>query len=104
MEKLEKLNANFYKDLSIEMVLNSMPITYDQLILTYHLNNTETTLIELDNLLQTIEEGTKKFHSNSSKTVPVMAIKQIDRRRERPFPNPNGKGRPMLEGVVVGLS
>ena len=52
VERPEKLNMNFDKDLAIDMVLNSFPSYYNQFILTYHLNNTETPLMQLHNILQ----------------------------------------------------
>ena len=51
VECLVKLNVHFDEELPIDIVLNSLPSCYDQFILTYHLNNIETTLAELHNLL-----------------------------------------------------
>ena len=65
---------NFDKDLAIDMVLKSFPSSYDLFILTYHLNNTKTILIELHYLLQTVEEGMKKSHSNSVVSSPFITI------------------------------
>ena len=65
VERLKKLNVKFYKDLSMDRVLNSLASSYDQCILTYHLNNTDTTLIEHNNLLQMSKAGMKKSCSNS---------------------------------------
>lgn len=45
VESLEKLNKNFNKELAIFMVLNSLPNSYNQFILNYQLNNTETTFV-----------------------------------------------------------
>lgn len=41
VDQLEKLSVSFDKEFPINMVLKSLPPTYDQLILTYHLNNTK---------------------------------------------------------------
>ena len=65
---------NFDKDLAINMVPNSQHISYDQFILTCHLNNTGTTLIEIHNIMQTVEAGMKKSHSNSFATAPIMLV------------------------------
>ena len=51
MERLERLNVFFDENLAIEMVRNSFPPCYDHFILTYHLNNTETTLARIYNIL-----------------------------------------------------
>lgn len=40
MEIEDKINVNFDKELYFDMVLKFFPITYDQFILAYHLNNT----------------------------------------------------------------
>lgn len=70
IERLKKLNVHFEKDLAIDMVLKSLLSSYDQFILTCHLNNTKTTLIELHSLLQTVDAGMKKSHSNSFASAP----------------------------------
>lgn len=56
------------------MVLNSLSPSYDLFILTYHLNNMETTLTQLHNLFQTDVSGTKKNHAPSATSAPVLAI------------------------------
>lgn len=69
VEKLHKINVLFDDELAIDMVLNSLPPSYDQLVLAYHLNNTEKTLTELHKLLQTAESGMKRNHaSNANKS------------------------------------
>lgn len=57
VERLENINVNFDKELVIDMVLNSLPSCHDQFILTYHLNNIESTLMYLHGLLQTASRG-----------------------------------------------
>lgn len=74
VEKVEKLNIKLNKELSIDLVLNSFPDIYDQLILIYHLNNTETVLIEIHSLFQTVEAKMKKTHLNGFVSAVVMAI------------------------------
>lgn len=75
VEILDKINVNFGKEHAIGIVFKSLKSSYDQFILTYHLNNTETTLVELHNMLQTAKAGMKKSHSNSYASSLVMAIK-----------------------------
>ncbi|KAI3511597.1 hypothetical protein L1887_18752 [Cichorium endivia] len=56
-------------------LLNSLPSCYDQFILAYHLNNSETTLAQLHNLIQTAEAGMKgKGLASTSASAPVLAI------------------------------
>ncbi|KAI3522611.1 hypothetical protein L1887_00533 [Cichorium endivia] len=59
VERLQKLNMHIDEELAIDMVLNSLPSCYDQFILAYHLNNTQTTLVELHNMLQIAEDRLK---------------------------------------------
>ena len=51
VEHLVRLNLHFNEELAINIVLNSLPSCYDKLILTYQLNNNETTLAQLHDLL-----------------------------------------------------
>ena len=44
MEKLQRLNVLFDEQLAIYIFLNSLPPIYDHFVLTYQVNNTETTL------------------------------------------------------------
>lgn len=74
MERSKNINVNFDKKHAIDMVLNSLPSSHDKFILIYHLNNTKTTLIELHNLLRTVEAGMKNSHSNNVASTPIMAI------------------------------
>lgn len=102
MERLEKLNVNFDKELAIDMVFDSWPSYYDKFILTYHLNSTETKLVQLHNLLQIAKVGIRSL------VLPVLllllswpSIKEIGR-RWNVSPNPSRKGKPMLESLIVG--
>ena len=44
VDHLVRLNVHFDEALAIDMVLNYLPCYYDQFMLAYHWNNTETTL------------------------------------------------------------
>lgn len=72
--KTKKAQCELDKELAIDTVLNSLPIKYDQFILTYHWNNMDTKIIELHTLLQTTEPGMKKSHSNKTTTTPILVI------------------------------
>lgn len=74
MERLERLNLNFGKELAIDIVLNSFPSSYDQFILTYYFYNTETRVIGLHSLFQTVEARMKNSHLNSTENSPVIAF------------------------------
>ena len=74
VERSEKLDVSFDQELAIDMVLKYFPPSYDQFILTYHLNNTEITSIQHHNLLQTAKSGMKKNHVPSTISAPVLTI------------------------------
>ena len=78
VERLVKLNVKFDEELAIDIVLHSLGSCYDQFIMTYNLNNQETTLAQLQNLLRTAESGTKGKGVASTATAIdlVLAIGQ----------------------------
>lgn len=102
VEWLEKLNVKFDQELAIVMVLNSFTSSYDHFILTYHLNNIEMTLTQIHNLFQTVKLGMNKNHVPSAISAPILDIGHKKQKRGRIPPNPTGKGRPVLEHLVVG--
>ncbi|KAI3739147.1 hypothetical protein L2E82_29543 [Cichorium intybus] len=73
VERLRKLGMLVDEELAIEIVLNSLPGSYDQFTLAYHLNNTQASLSELYNMLQIAEDG-MKGKSVPSGNQPVLAI------------------------------
>ena len=93
VECLLKLNVNFDVVLAIDIVLHSFPNCYDQFILSYHLNNQETKLAQLQNLLQTTKIGMKgKIVASTLAAAPVLAIGQGKwKKRKGPLKN-NWKG------------
>ena len=94
IERLVKLNIHFDEELAIDMVLNSLPDCYGQFILTYHLNNTEQTLAQLHNLLQTAEAGMKgKSIPSTPASAPVLAIGQGKGKKRKGPPKQNWKSK-----------
>ena len=90
VECLVRLNVHFDEELAVNIVLNSLPSCYDQLIFTYHLNNSETTLVELHNLLQTAEVGMKgKSIPSTHSSAPVVAIGQGKGKKRKVPPKQN---------------
>ena len=55
IEKLKKFNLKFDDELVVDIVLASLPASYDQFILNYHMKEGETTLTEFHSLLKTAE-------------------------------------------------
>ncbi|CAH1424644.1 unnamed protein product [Lactuca virosa] len=52
----------------------------------YHLNNTETTLTQLQNLLRTTESGMKKNQTHTSTNAPVLAIGKTKGKKRKGAP------------------
>ena len=73
VDRLVKLNVNFDEELAVDIVLNSLPSCYDQFILTYHMNNSETSLSQLHNLLRTAEAGMK---GKSIPSTPAVSAEE----------------------------
>ena len=93
VDRLIKLNLNFDEELAIYIVLNSFPSCYDQFILTYYLNNNETTLSQFHNLLRTTKVGMKgKSIASTSVIAPVLAIGQGKGKKRKGPPKQNWKG------------
>lgn len=61
IDKHEKLDLVFNENLVLDLVLGSLPISYDNFIMSYHLKSVDKKLIELYNLLQIAETCIKKF-------------------------------------------
>ncbi|XP_023764585.1 uncharacterized protein LOC111913088 [Lactuca sativa] len=78
VDRLLKLNVNFDEELSIDIILNSLPPCYEQFNMNYHINKDEVTLSKLQGLLRTTETGFKGKAVTSTPTVvaPVLAIGQ----------------------------
>ncbi|KAI3524446.1 hypothetical protein L1887_03101 [Cichorium endivia] len=60
VDRLRKLGTPVDEELAVDIVLNSLPSSYDQFTLAYHLNNSQTSLAELHGMLQTAENGLKE--------------------------------------------
>ena len=93
VERLIRLNVHFDEELAIDMVLNSLPSCYDQFILAYHLNNIETTLAQLHNLLQIDESGMKGKNSATSTNYPALVIGQGKGSKGKAAPKANLKNK-----------
>ena len=94
MEHLLKLKVKFDEELAIDIVLHSLSSCYDQFILAYHLNNPETTLAQLHNLLRTDKAGRKgKSVTSTPAASPFLAIDQGKEKKRKGPPKQNWKGK-----------
>ena len=53
--KLDQLGFGMDNELSIDLILAGLPDSFAQFVLNYRMNDKETTLPELINLLKTVE-------------------------------------------------
>ncbi|KAL7609821.1 uncharacterized protein LOC111881525 [Lactuca sativa] len=96
MEHIIRLNVHFDEEFAIDMILNSLPSFYDHFILSYHLNNTETTLAQLHNLLQIAESETKGKNPTLLVMLLFLPLVKAKGRRERLLPKLTGRRSPIL--------
>ncbi|GJZ91393.1 retrotransposon protein, putative, ty1-copia subclass [Tanacetum coccineum] len=92
---LESLNMVFDAELSINIILSGLPADYNQFVLSYQMNEKETSIMELHSLLQTVEQGIKKIDVPSTSAAPVLTVGHNAKKRNTFLPN--GKERPQKE-------
>ncbi|KAI3751915.1 hypothetical protein L2E82_23009 [Cichorium intybus] len=98
VDRLRKLGMHVHEELAVDIVLNSLPSSYDQFTLAYHLNNSQTSLAELHHMLQTAENGLMG-KSVPSVTQSVLAIGSGKGKKRKGHPKKNWR-----EKVQVGSS
>jgi hypothetical protein len=88
IETLDKLGSELHPDLATDVILQSLPASYEPFILNFHMNGLDKTLSELHGMLKTAEERIKKNPNH------VMMIQKGNKKRKRwTPPNSKGKGR-----------
>ena len=60
IEKLARLSFLMDHELSVDLVLQSLPPSFSQFVLNYNMNKLEASLPELSNMLQSVEPNLKK--------------------------------------------
>src|ERR1044071_5913954 len=70
VDHLARLESPLSDELVGDIILNSLPKSYDQFIMNYNMNGMEKTLAELHQMLKTAEVNIP------SKTAPVLVIKE----------------------------
>ena len=79
IEELQKLRMNKDKKLQVDLIIQSLPDSYGQFIMNYHMNKIDTTLPELLNILETTEGILK-----SSRGI-VLAAERASSKRKSSF-------------------
>src|SRR6185369_11055281 len=78
IETLDRLGSELHQDLATDVILQSLPASYEPFIMNFQMNGLDKTLSELHGMLKTAEESKK-------------------RKRWTP-PNPKGKGKEKSSG------
>ena len=79
--RLEQLGWTIDHDLSIDLVLTSLPKSYSQFVLNFNMNKIETTLSGLLNMLTQAEKTIMKKNLQS---ILSLQRKGLSKRRKRP--------------------
>ena len=84
IETLDRLGSELHDDLAVDVILQSLPPSYEPFIMNFQMNGMEKSLSELHGMLKTAEESIKKS------TNHVMAVQKENKTRKRWTP-PKGK-------------
>ena len=86
IKTLDRLGSELHDDLAVDVILQSLPPSYEPSIMNFQMNGMERSLFELHGMLKTAEESIKKS------TNHVMVVQKENRKRKRWTP-PKGKGK-----------
>ena len=86
IETLDRLGSEIHDDIAVDVILQSLPPSYEPFIMNFQMNGMEKLLFELHGMLKTAEESIKKS------TNHVMVVQKENRKRKRWTP-PKGKGK-----------
>ena len=90
IEKLADLGHIFDNELSIDLILQSLPDSYSQFIMNFNMNKLECSLTELLNMLKTAEptikkeKGTIMLVAGSKKKKPKNGLKKSKKKAAKP--------------------
>ncbi|XP_071739852.1 uncharacterized protein [Rutidosis leptorrhynchoides] len=90
IDQLERLGSSIGPELAIDLILNSLPKSYDQFVLNYNMNNWEKSISELHLMLKTTEKNIP------FKTSEVLMIRKG--KIKKPQAKGKGKGKPKSQG------
>lgn len=69
-ERLDRLGLPVPQDLAIDLILSSLPKTYDEFVNNYTMNNMEESFSELHSMLKTAKK------SIDSKPNPILMVRK----------------------------
>ncbi|KAL0340207.1 UNVERIFIED_CONTAM: hypothetical protein Sradi_4537500 [Sesamum radiatum] len=91
MEKLEDHQAGLDNDMYIDVILQSLPLSYDPFVINYNMNGLEKSINELINMLVQYEATTKK--SEPSVLVEEASTSKAKGKRARRWKRKKGKAK-----------
>jgi len=86
IKTFDRLGSELHDDLAIDVILQSLPPSYEPFIMNFQMNGMEKSLSELHGMLKTAEESIKKS------TNHVMVVQKENKKRKRWTP-PKSKGK-----------
>jgi hypothetical protein len=85
IETLTKLGYEIKDDLATNVILQSLPVSYESFIMNFHMNDMEKTVTELHGMLKIAEDDIKKPNH-------MMMVQKEKKKRKRSTP-PKDKGK-----------
>jgi hypothetical protein len=86
IETLTKLDCEIKDDLATDVILQSLPTSYESFIMNFHMNDMDKTMTELHGMLKTTEDSINKNPNH------VMMVQKEKKKRKRWTP-PKSKGK-----------
>jgi hypothetical protein len=86
IETLTKLGCEIKVDLATDVILQSLPVSYESFIMNFHMNGMEKTVAELHEMIKIAEDSIKK---NSNHVMMV----QKEKKKRKCWTPPKGKGK-----------
>ena len=86
-EELTRLGLNIDQELAIDLILQSLPDTFDQFVINYNMNGLEKSIPELHGMLQTAEDNISKPTTN------VLMVQKGKGMKKKGKPLAKGKGK-----------
>ncbi|KAL2248237.1 uncharacterized protein LOC110011350 [Sesamum indicum] len=91
VEKLEDLKVGLHNDTYIDVILQSLPLSYDPFIINYNMNGLDKSIHQLINMLVQYEAMTHK--SMSAVLVGEASTSKAKGKRVERWKRKNGKGK-----------
>ena len=107
IDHLKQLGFPISQELIIDLILNSLPDSYDQFIMNYNMNDMDKLISELHAMLKTAKQNIKKKPGNILMIQKGKGMKKkgqgnamaMKSSRPKPKPKPKPKAKPPKEGV-----